>query len=70
MRIGERFFDDSFVAHLFGLTARQNRYLTERAGHGLRLRLMHIEIWSHVCLSRLPKADMLRKLREHVTIAA
>jgi asparagine synthase (glutamine-hydrolysing) len=68
LRISPAFFDDSFVANLFGLSSTKERLLVARASHDLKVKLMQLEVWAHVCLNRLPKESILRRLKDHVTV--
>lgn len=64
--ISPHLFNKSFVSELFGLSSSETRYLAEKASKDLRLKLMHLETWSRVCLNNEPKDTMVRKLRDHV----
>jgi asparagine synthase (glutamine-hydrolysing) len=68
MDIASEFFEESFVADLFELDRRANRYLIDHASRELKRRLLHIEVWAHVCLHDAPRHTILAKLRNHLTI--
>ena len=50
MQIPSEFFEGLFVAELFGLSRREIRYLVDHAPQELKLKLLHLEVWAHVCL--------------------
>jgi asparagine synthase (glutamine-hydrolysing) len=70
MEIDDRFFDDSFVADWYGLARPRLQRLLEGASAGLRLRLMLLEAWAHVCLRDLPSAELSARLSTHVRVPA
>jgi asparagine synthase (glutamine-hydrolysing) len=68
MDIANEFFEGSFVAELFDLDRRATRYLVEHAGRELKRRLLHLDVWAHVCLYNAPRNAILTKLRKHVSV--
>jgi asparagine synthase (glutamine-hydrolysing) len=68
MDIGAEFFDDSLVANLFELDRRAMRHWTDHASRHLKRRLLHLEVWAHVCLEGAPRDKILTKLRNHVDV--
>lgn len=70
MEIGDHFFDDSFLADWYGLARPRLQRLLDGASAELRLRLMLLESWAHVCLRDLPRADLSERLTSHVRIPA
>jgi asparagine synthase (glutamine-hydrolysing) len=68
MDIAAEFFDKSLVADLFDLDRRANRYLIDHADRELKKRLLHLEVWAHVCLHDAPRNEILAKLRNHITL--
>jgi len=68
MDIPTEFFEESFVADLFDLDRRAIRYLIDHADRGLKRRLLHLEVWAHVCLHDAPRNKILAKLRNHITV--
>jgi asparagine synthase (glutamine-hydrolysing) len=68
MDIPTEFFEESFVADLFDLDRRAIRYLMDHADGGLKRRLLHLEVWAHVCLHDAPRNKILAKLRNHITV--
>lgn len=69
LRISERFFEGSFVSDWFGLSRPRLRYLLDSASPELKRRLFHLDAWGHVCVRGSAKADLARRLREHVQVS-
>jgi asparagine synthase (glutamine-hydrolysing) len=67
-RISHQFFEDSFVTDLFGLTRPRLKYLLDNASQALKLRLLHLDAWGHVCVRGLSKTKLAERLRERVTV--
>lgn len=68
MDIPTKCFDDSFVADLFDLDRRAMRYLADHADRELKTRLLHLEVWAHVCLHDAPRNKILAKLKNHIRV--
>ena len=68
MRISPRFFENSLIGELFGLSSSEIKYLIEKATHDLKLKLVHLEVWSHVCLNDFPKESINGRLRDHLSV--
>jgi asparagine synthase (glutamine-hydrolysing) len=68
MQIPAEFFEGLFVADLFGLSMREIHYLVNHAPQELKLKLLHLEVWAHVCLHDAPREQIVRRLREHVSV--
>lgn len=68
IRISPSFFEKSFIVDLFGLSSRKARYLIENAQQDLKLKLMHLEVWAHMCLNTLSAESMRKKLRDYVIV--
>ena len=68
MRIAPAFFDQSYVTELLGLSSRTTRYLLEKAEHDLKLKLLQLEVWAHVCVHNLPANALVTRLREYLSI--
>jgi hypothetical protein len=69
-QISQRFFENSFVTDLFGLTRPRLGYLLDNASHALKLRLLHLGAWGHVCILGLPKTELAARLREGITVTS
>jgi asparagine synthase (glutamine-hydrolysing) len=70
MQIDSQVFAHSFIAELFGLTAANLRYLTEHAGRGLKMRLLHLDVWGQVCLHNTPSDVVANRLHARLRVAA
>jgi asparagine synthase (glutamine-hydrolysing) len=68
VQISPSFFEKSFIVDLFDLSSRQARYLIENAQQDLKLKLMHLDVWAHMCLNALPEQSMSKKLRDYVIV--
>jgi asparagine synthase (glutamine-hydrolysing) len=68
MQIAPAFFDKSFIVDLFDLSSREIRHLIDNSDQNLRLKLLHLDAWAHVCLRGLPKQTYVERLREHVVV--
>lgn len=68
MRIAPDLFYNSHVAELFELTDKEICYLVENSLQHVRVRLLDLEVWAHICLRNLPKADIASRLRSHITM--
>ena len=69
-RIAEGLFENSFVADWFGLARPRLRYLLGNASPSLKLRLMLLEAWAHVCVRELPRTELAARLARHVSVGA
>jgi asparagine synthase (glutamine-hydrolysing) len=68
MEIPSAYFQDSSVRDLFELSGVEMRSLVEEADQDLRMRLLHLDVWSHVCLQKRPVEQSTGKLTEYVSI--
>lgn len=68
MRIDPEFFDQSYVARLFELGARETRFLAVHANQELRLKLLHLDVWGRVCLEGVSTEDVTNRLQKYVTL--
>lgn len=68
MRVSARYFDDSFVSELFGLSRAQVDSLVGRADFDLVVRLLHLDVWAQVCLRGESLDASIAKLHDHVHI--
>ncbi|HEX7476743.1 MAG TPA: asparagine synthase (glutamine-hydrolyzing) [Polyangiales bacterium] len=67
-QVAPAYFQQSFVRDLFELSSPQVSAILEAADQDLLMRLLHLDVWAHVCLHDLPRAQSVQKLRDHVTI--
>ncbi len=68
MKVSPAYFDNSFVRDLFELSSSQMRNIISQADQDLTMRLLHLDVWDHVCVHGFPHETSLKKLREHVTL--
>lgn len=68
MKVSPAYFDKSFVKDLFELTQGQMQNVIRQADQDLTMRLLHLDVWDHVCLNGLPLETSLRKLKQHVSL--
>lgn len=68
MLIPAAFFQRSFIADLFGLSNQEIQYLVDHANQELKLKLLHLEVWAHVCLHHASRDLIIRKLKDHITV--
>jgi len=69
MKVSPEYFQKSYVKDLFELSSDQMRDTIERADQDLTLRLLHLDIWQHVCVDNQPKESSLEKLREYIDVS-
>lgn len=70
MEISSELFEGSVILEMFGLTTREADFLFENAGRNLRLRLMHLEVWSKVFFEGVSKEAITERLRKNISITA
>lgn len=68
MQVPPSYFDGSALKAIFGVSSPQLRQVVECADQDLRMRLLHLDVWTRVCLRREPVEDCGRRLRNHITI--
>src|SRR5262249_16988599 len=69
MRISPSYFAYSPIADLHGLSTQAMQLLVQKSPSALRLKLLHLDGWSRVCLYRFPADQVLSKLKQHVAPA-
>ena len=69
-KFSSSFWEKSYVVDLFGLAPREIQYLTEHAQQSMKIKLMHLDVWAHVCLNNLSKATIINRLRDHISITS
>jgi asparagine synthase (glutamine-hydrolysing) len=70
MQVSPAYFSNSLVRELFALTQSQMDEVIRQADQDLRTRLLHLDLWEHVCLKHLPHQTIRNKLVNHVRISA
>lgn len=68
MEVSPRYFDNSYVRELFELSKNNMRTVIEDADQDLRMRLLHLDVWAHVCLYQQPLQTSTDKLMNEITI--
>ena len=68
MEVPPAYFEDSLVRDLFELSSADMRGVVEQADQDLRMRLLHLDVWAHVCLHDRSLDESTGKIRRHVTI--
>jgi len=69
LRIPVEFFDGALIADLLGFTQREIRFLIGNANPWVRIRMMYLEIWTHLCLHNAPRQQIDQKLKDHITVS-
>jgi asparagine synthase (glutamine-hydrolysing) len=68
MQVPESYFQNSFVRDLLELSSEETQDLVGQANQDLRMRLLHLDVWAHVCLQGQPLEQSSDKLGEHIRI--
>jgi asparagine synthase (glutamine-hydrolysing) len=68
MKINPVFFKKSIISDLLDISSSEIGYLMDRSPQDLKLQLLHLEVWAHVCLNGLPEQPLKEKLRESISI--
>ena len=68
MQVAPAYFEQSLVRDLFELSPSQMHTILHNADQDLMMRLLHLDVWAHVCLRDLPLDSSVRKLHDHVSI--
>ncbi|MGB3146936.1 MAG: asparagine synthase (glutamine-hydrolyzing) [Paracoccaceae bacterium] len=68
MEVADRFFQNSPLADLLGLSAAQLARTVETANQDLRLRFLHLDVWARTVLAAEPAEASVTRLRDCVTI--
>ena len=69
MEISPEYFRNSYVRDLFELTSGQMQDVVEQADQDLTLRLLHLDVWQHVCVHNQPKEASFDKLRKYINVS-
>lgn len=70
LRIDSAFFDDSFLAEWLDMGKARLRYLADSVSPFLKLRLLHLDSWGHVCIRGLPKGELSTRLARYATVGS
>lgn len=68
MEVQPGYYRDSSVRELFGLSTLQMDDTLDAADQDLRMRLLHLDVWSRVCLQDESLDEVRAKLQTHVSI--
>ncbi len=68
LKFSSGYFENSLIVDLFKLTPREVTYLFDNADLGLRLKLMQLDCWSHVCLFQLPTQHLFSRLNDYIKV--
>jgi len=70
MNISRDFFDKSLTSELLGFGRRHMEYFFRYADQRMKVRLLHLEVWAHMCLYDLPKDRIIARLRDNITFSS
>ena len=68
LEIEEALFETSRLGDLLNLSKRQLRDLASESSSDLKLRLLHLDVWTRVCIDGEPDDISISRLKDHVTI--
>jgi asparagine synthase (glutamine-hydrolysing) len=68
MQVPEAYFENSFVQDLLELSSADMRDLAGQSDQDLRMRLLHLDVWAHVCLRQQPVEQSTEKVASYVSI--
>jgi asparagine synthase (glutamine-hydrolysing) len=69
MHVDPEYFSQSFIPEFFQLNSRQTRHLFEEADQNLTMRLLHLDVWAHVCLKGESTDSLVPKLHRYVRLS-
>jgi asparagine synthase (glutamine-hydrolysing) len=67
MNISPDFFRNSHVSQILELTPDQMRHLYEHSDQKMKVRLLHLDVWAHVCLYNLPDGETIARMKDNIT---
>ncbi len=67
LKIARGAFDGTFVADLFGYSARELAFLESHASSSLKQRLLQVNVWAELFLARDSEATVLQRLRSKLS---
>ena len=68
MQISSDFFQDTHLADILKLSSHAQQYLLDQSPQNLRVRLLMLDVWAHICLYDLPEDQLLAKFSKHLSI--
>jgi asparagine synthase (glutamine-hydrolysing) len=68
MQIPAEYFNDTYLREMFGLSISHIKSTLEDADQDLKLRLLHLDVWSRVCLMDQSLEEVREQLSKHISI--
>lgn len=68
MRVDPRYFHNSWIGSLFGMTNTQLDTMVAASPPRFLLRMLHLDMWGRICIEGQDEASNIALLREFVTI--
>ncbi len=70
MNVSAEFFHTSFISEFFGLSSRQQTYLTDHApfSQTLKIKLVQLEIWAKLFILNDSKESILNTLQKNISV--
>jgi asparagine synthase (glutamine-hydrolysing) len=68
MDVREAYFERSVLRDLFEISEADLRHVFRRADQDLRMRLLHLDVWTQVCLGQRDVDDMAEQVVRHVSV--
>jgi asparagine synthase (glutamine-hydrolysing) len=69
LRIAPSFLDKSFVQELFGLSAAATSFLTEKASHDLKWKLLQVEVWAQLFICSASEQAVTERLLKWASVS-
>lgn len=69
LKVDPRFFHRGMVSELFGLTDQAIDQVMQQAPQPLVLRLLHLEVWMHVCIALDAREEIRSRLLDHTSFS-
>ena len=70
MQVRNEYFDDSFVASVFGLSHAGMRATVADADKEFTIRLLLLDAWGRICIEGRSPDDVRRRIRDHSSVDA
>jgi len=70
MRVNGSYFDDSFVASVFGLSAGDMHDTVAEADEELTIRLLLLDAWGRICVEGRTHDEVRQRIRAHTSVRA
>lgn len=69
MTVHPEFFENSYIADMFGLSRTEKAHLLRTAERRTVVRMMFLEVWAQLFFCGRPEAELVRAVRPHVSVA-